>query len=62
MNELRKVMFRIDSGGKEGQETSKILLKKYKKYKNKLIKNGEKIISEKKGTSRFGDVIIFKIK
>ena len=45
---MRKVIFRIKSGGRNGQETSEVLLKKFNEYRQKLIKDGETILSEHK--------------
>ena len=60
---MRKVLFRIDGGGKEGQETDETKLRKYEEYKKLLIKDGEKIISEEMRTQRrIGRVMVIKLK
>ncbi len=60
---MRKVLFRIDGGGKEGQETDEIKLRKYEEYKKLLMRDGEKIISEEMRTQkRIGRVMVIKLK
>ena len=57
---MKKVIYRLDCGDKEGQETNK--QKKYEDYKKILEKDGEKIIEEKKIKNRFGNCMELTLK
>lgn len=60
---MRKVIFRLEQGNKEGQEKTPEKKRKYNVYKKRLIKDGEEIISEKETTiKRLGKVMILKLK
>lgn len=60
---MRKVLFRIDGGTKEGQETDETKLRKYEEYKKLLVSDGEKIISEEMRTQRrIGRVMVIELK
>lgn len=56
---MKKIMFRLSPGEREGQETEDVKLKKYEEYKKLLIEGGEIIIKEELGQDkRFGKVMI----
>ncbi len=60
---MRKVLFRLDGGGKDGQETSETKLKKFEEYKKLLIKDGEEIVSEENANiKRMGNVMVLQLK
>lgn len=51
---MRKILFKIDSNGREGCETSEEKLTKLEEYKKLLEKDGEVILEEKEVTTRRG--------
>lgn len=60
---MRQIIFRLDPGDKEGQETSERKLQKYEEYKQLLISEGETIVKEEQTkVKRMGNVMLITLK
>jgi len=58
----QRVIFRLQSGENDGQETDEVLKKKLEDYKKTLIDSGFKILSEKpRQVKRLGFAMIIEI-
>ena len=60
---MRRILFKLEAGEKEGQETAETKLKKYDDYKKLLEKDGEVIVKEEMTKmKRIGPVMAIYLK